>query len=707
MAEWIGQTIGKVRVEKYLARGGMAEVYLGTHLTLERPVAVKVMHSYIESDPDLLMRFQREAKAVAGLRHPNIVQIYDFDTHEGHPYIVMEYLQGPSLAAYMRDQHEMGAKLSLNEIAHFLKAIAAGMDYAHSQGIIHRDIKPANIILHTKKDTYTPELPLPKDIQPILTDFGLVRVTDSTTKTVTGVVSGTPAYMSPEQAQGNTVDRTSDTYSLGIVLYEMLAGRVPFDGDSTLGVILKHISDPPPPIPGAAPEIQAVVDQALTKNPEFRYQSGRELLEGFYRAIGMHAEAETIHALRLQTPPKLASSSSKQTAPRRNNFLWIGAGIFACLCIGVFLTSAVGISAFAFLPGLNATAGSTATVEAHAHGETPDANSTDPSNPPPPLVFGDFLGVLRFQGNLDQITITASLADLPEGTRYEAWLINDDAESRISLGLLEKNASSQFGLAYLDPEGRNLLDGFNRMEITLETDPDASPNPSDNILYSSAVPNGALTHIRHLLVSFGSTPEQVGLTVGLVDTTSLVQDAGEQLEQAFERGDENAMRESAEAIVNLIVGSQSEDYKDWDEDGNINNPGDGYGLLLNGGQGGYIEGTITHAELAADSGDASADIILHSGHVAVSGKNVEEWAAQLRDVAKRIAQSGGEITEADIRLAASLANQIHDGIDLDGSESVDPVAGEGGAMTAFEHAEYMADMQILAGENQIPPPGSP
>jgi len=245
------------------------------------------------------------------------------------------------------------------------------------------------------------------------------------------------------------------------------------------------------------------------------------------------------------------------------------------------------------------------------------------------------------------------------------------------------------------------------MEITLETDPDTSPNPSDNILYSSAVPNGALTHIRHLLVSFGSTPEQVGLTVGLVDTTSSIQDAGEQLEQAFESGDENAMCASAEAIVNLIVGSQSEDYKDWDADGNINDPGDGYGLLLNGGQGGYIEGTITHAELAANAGDATADIILHSGHVAVSGKNVEEWATQLRDVAKRIAQSGGEITEADIRLAASLSNQIHDGIDLDGSESVDPVAGEGGAVTAFEHAEYMADMQILEGENQIPPPGLP
>jgi hypothetical protein len=196
------------------------------------------------------------------------------------------------------------------------------------------------------------------------------------------------------------------------------------------------------------------------------------------------------------------------------------------------------------------------------------------------------------------------------------------------------------------------------------------------------------------------------MTTGLILTSSLIQQTGNQLEQDFADGFDKSMRAQAESIINMIVGKQSTDYKDWDNNGKIEEPSDGFGLLLNSGQSGYIEGTITHAELAASSADATANIKLHAAHVVVSAKNVEEWAAQLRDVAKRIAESN-QITEADIRLAVSLANQIHDGLDLDGSESVDPVAGEGGAVTAYQHAEYMADMQILEGANLLPPPGDP
>lgn len=698
MAEWIGQTVGKVRIEKYLAHGGMAEVYLGTHLTLDRPVAVKVMHSYIESDSDLLARFQREAKAVAGLRHPNIVQIYDFDTHENHPYIVMEYLSGPSLAAYMRDLHQRGAKLSLNQIAHLLKSLSAGLDYAHAQGIVHRDIKPANIILHNKSGVFSAE-DLPAGTEPIITDFGLVRITSASTQTEAGIVNGTPAYMSPEQAHGMAVDHRSDIYSLGIVLYEMLAGRLPFDGSSTLGVILKHITEPPPPIEGIGPEIQAVIEKALAKDPEKRYQRARDLLVDFYHAVGMHSEAETIHSLRIRTP--FPVSESKKRTQRRSSFLWIGAGALACACVGVFFTSVIGLSALTLFPRSTPTQA----TDTPAHTEAP-ADSVNPlaQDVAPPE---SSLGVLRFQGAMEQVTISASIPDPEAGFQYEAWLIDDSGEVLKSLGILERNDSGQYTLTYTDPQGRNLLDGFNRMEITLEPIPDSSPNPSEDIAYSSGIPDGALTHIRHVLVSFGGTPGQIGLVNGLVDSAALIQESAAALEAAYESGNDNAMQASAEAIINVIAGSQSPDFKDWDGDGKINNPGDGYGLLLNGDQAGYIEGTITHAELSAASEDATANIILHGGHVAVSARNVEEWATQLRDVAMRIVQSNADqAAEADIRLLVLLANQIHDGIDIDGSESIDPIPGEGGAVTALEHAEYMSDMQIMTGANQIPPPDS-
>src|SRR6266545_2845626 len=286
MPEWIGKTIGKVRIERAIAKGGMAEVYLGTHLTLDRAVAVKVMHNYVESDPDLQARFEREAKTVAGLRHPNIVQIFDFDTAEGHPYIVMEYLMGPSLATYLRELHSHNKRLQPKQIARLLITIATALDYAHEQGVIHRDVKPGNIILHSKATNTSTQEPITERTDAVLTDFGLVRIAQAVTQTASGSVSGTPAYMSPEQAQGLKVDHRSDIYSLGVILYEMVAGRIPFEGDTSWTLIFKHINEPPPPISGIQPSVQIVIDRALATD--------------YMDTIGMFAEANT---LRMSLPP--------------------------------------------------------------------------------------------------------------------------------------------------------------------------------------------------------------------------------------------------------------------------------------------------------------------------------------------------------------------------------------------------------------------
>ncbi len=265
MPEWIGKTIGKVRIDQLLAHGGMAEVYLGTHLTLDRPVAIKVLHSYIEDDLDLRQRLQREAKVVAGFRHPNIVQVYDFDTIEGHPYIVMEYLNGPTLAVYLRNLHARKERLSAEQVAQLLKGPAAALDYAHGLGVIYRDVKPGNIMLHGAVDETSSGRSAIADLDPVVTDFGLLRVAGASHQTSLGTIAGTPNYMSPEQASGTNTDYRTDIYSLGVVLYEMLAGRAPFDGDSTLTVLYKQINQPPPPIPGISAKEQAVIDRALAK----------------------------------------------------------------------------------------------------------------------------------------------------------------------------------------------------------------------------------------------------------------------------------------------------------------------------------------------------------------------------------------------------------------------------------------------------------
>lgn len=355
MPEWIGKTIGKVRIEKLLAQGGMAEVYLGTHLTLERPVAVKLLHSHIEQNAELLERFQREARVVAGLRHPNIVQIFDFDTIDGHPYIVMEYLKGPTLATYLRGLHVRNERIPPHQVARLLKVLTAGIDYAHEQGVIHRDIKPGNIILHRKSEEIHLDQPLTNDVEAIITDFGLVRITNAATQTASGMVSGTPAYMSPEQGRGDRTDHRTDIYSLGVVLYELLAGRVPFEADSTMSIIYMQIHNPPPPIPGISSAVQAVMNRALAKNPNERYQSSREMAVDFFLAIGMTSQAETI----LQpypTPNKeqLKEMNSKLTPaptpiPRRR---WVGVSVFAFLCLGMLAVGAWGLSSF--LPSFSA-----------------------------------------------------------------------------------------------------------------------------------------------------------------------------------------------------------------------------------------------------------------------------------------------------------------------------------------------------------------
>ncbi len=295
MPEWTGRTIGNVRIEKELARGGMGEVYVGTHLRLDRLVIVKVMHSYIEADPELQSRFEREAKVVAALRHPNIVQVLDFNIAEGHPYIVMEYLRGPSLAVYLRELNSRNEKLQPAQVARLLSIMATALDYAHEQGVIHRDIKPGNIILHNKTGLFSSDLPLGPLTEPVITDFGLVRI-HTTTQMSAGKRSGTPAYMSPEQAHGLTVDHRSDIYSLGIVLYELIAGHVPFEAETNWGIIYKHINEPPPPIPGIPPPVQNVIDRVLAKDPDARYQTCRELAADYMDAIGMVSEANAVRS---------------------------------------------------------------------------------------------------------------------------------------------------------------------------------------------------------------------------------------------------------------------------------------------------------------------------------------------------------------------------------------------------------------------------
>jgi tRNA A-37 threonylcarbamoyl transferase component Bud32 len=676
MPEWTGKTVGNVRIDKALASGGMAEVYVGTHLRLDRLVTVKVMHSYIEADPELQARFEREAKVVAALRHPNIVQIFDFEIAEGHPYIVMEYLRGPSLAAYLRELKSRNEKLQPAQVARLLSIMAIALDYAHEQGVIHRDIKPGNIILHNKTGLFSSDLPLSPLTEPVITDFGLVRI-HATTQTSAGKRSGTPAYMSPEQAHGKIVDHRSDIYSLGIVLYELMAGHVPFEAETNWGLIYKHINEPPPPIPGIPSPIQKVIDRVLAKDPDARHQTCRELVADYMDAIGMVSEANTVRAgtsLPVTRQPEPVIASDQRAQPAR--LTWKRVAVYSLTGL-LFLALAI----WAFLIFSS-----------------------------PVLTEEAAVGLLRFQDGTapaDQVTIsTSGMQPPPEGSQYEAWLIQDDGEKRISIGIIAFDQQNNGLLTFVDGQGQNLIGKYRTLEITREPNPDPSTNSSNEVTFSVSLPPEGLKHVRHLLFSFDATPEKVGFIRGLEADTILLHQSAQQMLTSFEAGDQAGIRLQVERMLNLIVGSQSENHRDWNADGNVDDPGDGYGLLLNGENQGYIQGTSIHADLSLNSPDATQNMLTHGRHVKDCAANLDVWTPQLRDQLTAILGTPLDSPDLEgmIRNMVALADQIRNGIDINGNENVEPVPGEGGAVTAYEHAYYMADIVIVPSENQTSTP---
>ncbi len=250
MRDLVGRTLGKYEIIEWLGRGGMAEVYKAYHPKLDRYVTVKILHSYLVEGKDFLTRFEREARAVASLRHPHIVQIHDYEVEDETYYMVVEFIDGGSLRARMDNLAKAGAYIPIHQVLSILGQVADALDYAHRQGIIHRDIKPSNILV-TQHDGH----PVPKVI-----DFGIAKaidqpLTERTLCTQFGVVVGTLEYMSPEQAQlsGLDIDTRSDVYALGVLLYELLTGGTPLERlrlrEAAFTEVLRWIREEEPAMP--------------------------------------------------------------------------------------------------------------------------------------------------------------------------------------------------------------------------------------------------------------------------------------------------------------------------------------------------------------------------------------------------------------------------------------------------------------------------
>jgi formylglycine-generating enzyme required for sulfatase activity/serine/threonine protein kinase len=272
MADLDGTTLGAYRIVERIGRGGMATVYRAYHAAMNREVAIKVLPEEHATDPDFRTRFEREAQTVANLRHPYILPVFDYGEDRNISYLVMPYIPTGTLKKYLIDSSPLPFDTIISIITHLGEAL----DYAHRQGVIHRDVKPDNVLFDEESN-------------PLLTDFGLTRMMEGgASLTGTGVI-GTPAYMSPEQGQGKRLDHRSDIYSLGVILYEMVTGQVPFSADTPVAVIFKHVSDPLPMPKSKRPDLpdnaQQVLLKALAKDPEDRWESCGAMVSAFSEAI--------------------------------------------------------------------------------------------------------------------------------------------------------------------------------------------------------------------------------------------------------------------------------------------------------------------------------------------------------------------------------------------------------------------------------------
>ncbi|MCK6629461.1 MAG: bifunctional serine/threonine-protein kinase/formylglycine-generating enzyme family protein [Anaerolineae bacterium] len=342
---WIGQTIGgRYKIEALLGHGGMSTVYQASDPNLRRTVAVKLIHPHLSNDLQFVRRFEQEAAAVAQLRHPNIIQVFDFAHDEGVYYMVLEYVPGETLQARLTALNAAHQRMPLSEVIQTMASICDAVAYAHQRNMIHRDLKPANVMLSPQG-------------QPILMDFGVAKMLGEVQHTATGAVVGTALYMSPEQARGERPDERSDIYSLGVMLYEMITGVPPFKADSAVSLMMKHVTQPVPDIRQVnqtAPDLLvAVTKKALAKEPGERYRTASDMAVAL-RAIDTSGRATVTLPVKSPTDSTVYEPVAPISAvipPHKNNLPLILGGIAAVLLLLVVVGAAL---FFLFRPGPSA-----------------------------------------------------------------------------------------------------------------------------------------------------------------------------------------------------------------------------------------------------------------------------------------------------------------------------------------------------------------
>lgn len=636
--------LGPFQIVEVIRRGGMAMVYKAYQPSLERFVAVKVLQHH--HDHQFVQRFKAEARIVAQLHHPNILQIYDYGEQDGLLYLATQYVaNGASLADVVKP---MPLEVALD----LTQRLLAALEHAHAHGIVHRDIKPSNVLL-------------PAPDWPLLADFGIAKLLEGSDQDLTsaGQVIGTAAYMAPEQAAGELVDARTDLYAVGVLLYELLTGQVPF-GASPRSVVLARQAFEPPPAPrsinpGLPATVELLLLRALAKRPDERYQSAGDMAADLKRLnaqAGPAAVSETEAGTEIVSPPSPAGGLG-----------WVPLALVLAILV-VF--GVAGLLARREAPA--------AELPLHASGK---------------VVLSD--KALRN----DRVYIAIDGLPPPKpGQIYAAWLIGQT--NNLPLGALQASDGDTLAVTYISPDKTNLL-GYERVYITSVPEA-AAPTDLANVIMTGTLPAQALVHIRHLLLNVEDTPKQIGFALGLRQEANEVSRRADMLGQALEAGDLADVRRRAEQLINAIEGAQGQHYGDGDGNGQVSNPGDGFGLLENGQQIGYLKGVTEHAALAAAAPGASEASKSYAAAIKTTGEVVRELVTEVRDHALNILEApSADQAEADVAAIRRLARRALLGADE--GKAVEPDPEDGGVLRIYSVAQFMSEMPIAPGSVDLPP----
>ncbi len=474
MSDLNGELLGHYQILDQIGQGGMATVYLAVDKRDGRQVAIKVLAPGIGTERRFIKRFRREASLVSTLKHPNIVPVLEYGQSRGFVYTAMPFVSGETL-----HRHIANASISAHENARWVGEISEALGFAHDHGVIHRDVKPSNVIISESGSAQ-------------LTDFGLARVIEGHSSLTGSMLMGTPAYISPEQGKGEVLDPRSDQYSLGVILYEMATGRLPFDSEAPMATVLQHIQEPVPRprrfVPDLSPDVEAVILKCLAKKPDLRFEHVRVMNEAYQAAmggdpipkfdvppnVGQTQVKAAVKPLRAQ-PTVIEHGVAKKGAPR-----WVGFAILAAaIAIVAIVAGALYGGGFLSAPSGDGDQNTAPAAAVETEGVILLASSTERSAPiataqPTPIVSTSCPGLSLYplpnEGNRAQWMLDngGSETFVFNGIRIESWPFANGDPTSIHFGDITISASGGEDIvSEIDPVDRSLEPGQTNV-ISLE-----------------------------------------------------------------------------------------------------------------------------------------------------------------------------------------------------------------------------------------------